>query len=303
MSAFDTQHEFPYDALGGSAPFTLSGPRANPAPFRGFSQRWRNIVNPLQSNPLRIGAPNGHRNKSPSLLAGLAVCLAFAPAHISSGAQLDSILNKLKGGNGANLGTGKIASGLKEALKVGTENTVKSTGRKDGFFANQAIKILLPKKLQVMEKGLRLMGKGPEVDDFVLSMNRAAEEAAPLALPIFVDAIKQMTFDDARKIYNGGDTAATDYFKAKTSAKLTAAFTPVVKKAMDNTGVGKKYEKLGGFASRLPFGKPGQFDLDQYVVSKTLDGLFLVLGQEETKIRKFPSAQVTPLLKQVFGKK
>jgi Protein of unknown function (DUF4197) len=259
-------------------------------------------VKPPQNRP-SIFLSRACRPKILALIVGFALFLALAPTQTSAGGQLNSILDKLKGGNRASLGTGKIASGLKEALKVGTENTVKSTGRKDGFFANEAIKILLPKKVQMMEKGLRLMGKGPEVDEFVLSMNRAAEEAAPLALPIFVDAIKEMTFDDARKIYNGGDTAATDYFKEKTSAKLTTAFTPVVKKSMENTGVGQKYAKLTGFASNLPFGKGGQFDLDQYVVSKTLDGLFLVLGQEETKIRKFPSAQVTPLLKQVFGKK
>jgi hypothetical protein len=251
---------------------------------------------------MTFASHSGRRRTFPALLAGWAVLIALLAACTASAAQLNSILDKLNGGNKSNLGTGKIASGLKEALKVGTENTVNATGKKDGFFANQAIKILLPKKFQMMEKGLRLMGKGPEVDDFILSMNRAAEEAAPLALPIFVDAIRDMTFDDARKIYNGGDTAATDYFKAKTSAKLAVAFAPVVKKAMENNGVTRRYSNLMGVASQLPFGNSGPFDIDQYVVSKTLDGLFLVLGQEEKKIRKDPAAQVTPLLKQVFGK-
>ena len=235
-----------------------------------------------------------------TLLAGVAIVLILVPA--KGFGQWDSILSKLKGGNKAGLGEGKIASGLKEALQVGTENTVKSTGRTDGYFGNPAIKILLPQKLQTMEKALRLMGKGPQVDEFVLSMNRAAEQAAPLAKPIFLDALRQMTIEDARNILNSGDTAATDYFKQKTSGQLTAAFTPVVEKSMENVGVMRKYNDLTGVASALPFGRPGALDINRYVVTKSLDGLFYVLGQEETKIRKNPAAQVTPLLKQVFGK-
>jgi Protein of unknown function (DUF4197) len=246
-------------------------------------------------------APRTLRKLLP-LLAASAVVLALLPVRGLSAGQWQNILNKLEGGNKAGLSESKIASGLKEALQVGTENTVKSTGRKNGYFGNPAIKILLPQKLQMVEKGLRLMGKGPQVDDFVLSMNRAAEEAAPLAKPIFLRALRAMTFQDARRILSGGNTAATDYFKQKTSAQLTEAFTPVVEKAMANTGVTRKYESLMGIASDLPFGKPGALDINHYVVSKSLDGLFYVLGQEEAKIRKNPAARVTPLLKQVFGK-
>jgi hypothetical protein len=237
-----------------------------------------------------------------SSVAGLAILLMLLPGYSLSGGQLDKVLSKLGGGNKAGLSEGKISSGLREALQVGAENAVKSTGRKDGYFGNPAIKILLPQKLHVMEQALRFMGKGPQVDEFVLGMNRAAEQAAPLAKPIFLNALKQMTFADARKILNGGDTAATDYFKQKTSEELTAAFTPVVKKAMDNVGVTRQYNNLMGVANSLPFGKPAAFDIDHYVVTKSLDGLFHVLGQEETKIRKNPAAQITPLLKQVFGK-
>ncbi|MFB3920908.1 MAG: DUF4197 domain-containing protein [Terriglobia bacterium] len=232
----------------------------------------------------------------------MVLLLTLAPAYASGDGQLDSVLSKLKGGSKGSLGEEKIASGLKEALQVGTENAVKSTGRPDGYFGNSAIRILLPQKLQVMEKGLRLMGRGPQVDEFVLSMNRAAEQAAPLAKPIFIEALRQMTFEDARKILKGGDTAATDYFKVKTSEKLTVAFAPVVEKAMADVGVNRQYNSLMGIASALPFGKPGALDINRYVVAKSLDGLFFVLGQEETKIRKNPAAQITPLLKQVFGK-
>lgn len=122
----------------------------------------------------------------------------------------------------------KIASGLKEALQVGATNAVKLTGRPDGYFGNAAIKILLPKNLRAFEKGLRAVGYGPKVDEFVLSMNRAAEAAAPEAKKIFLDAIVAMSFDDARRILSGGDTAATDYFRGKTTPQLTIAFKPIV---------------------------------------------------------------------------
>lgn len=248
-----------------------------------------------------MSLPSHSRYRAARLLLG-AVTIVVALAPTPRFAQLDQILGKIAGGDKAGLGEGKIASGLKEALQVGTENTVKSTGKKDGYLGNPAIKILLPQKLKTMEKALRFMGKGPQIDDFVLSMNRAAEQAAPLAKPIFLDALKQMTFDDARKILHGGDTAATDYFKAKTSDKLTEAFTPVVEKSMQDVGVVKKYNELTGGASALQFGKPVALDINRYVVSKALDGLFYVLGQEEAKIRTNPAARITPLLKQVFGK-
>src|SRR5512143_4022290 len=138
-------------------------------------------------------------------------------------AQFDQIFKGLGGSAGSGLSDVKIGSGLQEALKVGTENAVLQTGQVDGFFANKVIKILMPKPLQAMEQPLRLVGFGPKIDEFVMGMNRAAEKAVPFAKDIFWGAIGEMTFDDARKILNGGDTAATDYFKAKTSKKLHAA--------------------------------------------------------------------------------
>lgn len=240
----------------------------------------------------------GFRQGLLGLFAGCAIVLLLVPSY----GQLNSVLNKLSSVNKPGLDEGKIASGLKEALQVGTANAVQSTGRPNGYFGNPAIKILLPQKLQLVEKGLRVAGKGPQVDDFVLSMNRAAEQAAPLAKPIFLDALKQMTFQDARKILSGSDTAATDYFKQKTSTQLAVAFKPPVDKAMANTGVERKYNSLLGAVPALPFGKTESLDINHYVISKSLDGLFYVLGQEEKKIRKDPAAQVTPLLKQVFGR-
>ncbi len=218
-------------------------------------------------------------------------------------AQLDKVLKGLGsavGGRGG-LSDVKIGSGLQEALKVGTENAVSETSAIDGFFLNKAIKILMPKSLQTIEKPLRLVGYGPQIDDFVLNMNRAAEKAVPFAKDIFWDAIGQMTFDDARKILNGSDTAATDYFKARTSKKLHAAFRPTVEDVMNQVGVNRQYNDLIGRYKDVPFAKNITFDVNQYVTEKATDGIFYVVAQEEKKIRNNPAARVTDLLKEVFG--
>jgi hypothetical protein len=216
-------------------------------------------------------------------------------------AQIGDITKILGLEKSNSLGDDKIVAGLKEALQVGTDNTVKSTGKVDGYFRNAAIKILMPEKLLTVEKGLRMVGQGPRVDEFVLSMNRAAEKAAPFAKDIFVNAILEMSFQDARKILTGGNTAATDYFKNKTSDRLAAAFKPMVEKSMSEVGVMQQYEQLMGSAKSVPFLNSQYLDINHYVITKALDGLFYVLGTEEAKIRTNPAARVTDLLKQVFG--
>ena len=195
----------------------------------------------------------------------------------------------------------KVAAGLKEALEIGTKNTVASTGKLDGFFKNEAIKILMPEKLQRLDKGLRAVGLGPDIDAFVLSMNRAAERAAPSAASIFKDALAQMTFSDAKRILRGGDTAATEYFRTKTSERLTASFLPIVSSSLGEVGATKRYKALVGRYSALPFANSPSLDLDRHVTGKTLEGLFRVLGDEEKRIRKDPAARVTKLLKDVFA--
>lgn len=227
----------------------------------------------------------------------LAAALFLALA-IPAEAQLDKIFKGLGGPSDA-----KAASGLKEALSVGTDRAVDLTGALDGFFKNEAIKILMPEKLRAVEKGLRMAGLGPKIDEFELSMNRAAEKSAPAARAIFKDAVTQMTFADARRILTGGDTAATDYFKTKTSERLIAAFRPTVESAMAETGVVQQYNKLASGLPALPFGRGQSLDITGYVVGKTLDGLFIMLGKEEKKIRSDPAAQITPLLREVFGKR
>jgi len=234
------------------------------------------------------------------LIVSMIVFITVLPAS----AQLDRLYKGLGvGGQGSGLSDAKIGSGLKEALQIGTENAVNITGKTDGYFMNQVIKILMPEKLKTFEKGLRAVGYGPQIDEFVLSMNRSAEKAAPFAKEIFWDAIGEMTFDDVRKILSGNDTAATDYFKGKTTNKLTDTFKPIVSNSMNEVGVTRQYKELVGRYESIPFVKKESFDLDQYVVSKALGGLFHMVGEEEKKIRTNPTARTTNLLKEVFGKK
>jgi hypothetical protein len=227
-----------------------------------------------------------------------ALFLSATPAY----AQLDQALKSLGVERTTSPSDPKVASGLKEALQVGAGKAVELTGQTDGFFGNAAIKILMPSQLRSLEKGLRAIGYGPKVDAFVLSMNRAAEAAAPAAGKIFGDAITAMSFDDARKILSGGDTAATDYFRSKTSDQLTAAFRPHVEKTMSENGVAQQYEALTSQYQSLPFAKSQSLDINDYVVAKALDGLFHELGNQERLIRKDPAARTTALLKEVFGR-
>jgi hypothetical protein len=228
-----------------------------------------------------------------ALTVVIVASLAASPAR-------SGILDKILGGGAPS--DEKVAQGLKEALDIGTGNAVASTSKSDGFLKNEAIKILMPEKLQKLDKGLRAVGLGSEIDAFVVSMNRAAERAAPSAKSIFKDALTQMTFSDAKQILRGGDTAATDYFRAKTAERLTGSFLPIVSSSLTDVGATKRYKDLVGRYSSLPFMNSPSLDLDQYVTGRALDGLFHVLGEEEKKIRKDPAARVTKLLKEVFAK-
>ena len=236
-----------------------------------------------------------------SLTAILVLCLCSAAS-----AQLDQILKEadhaLERRDVSDLSDSKIISGLKQALQISTGKAVAATGKPDGFLKNEAIKIVLPPKLQTVGQGLRMLGMGSRVDEFEVGMNRAAEQATPQAKAIFLSSLKKMTFDDARHILTGNDTAATDYFKRTSSADLTTAFTPIVHQSMERVGVVAQYDRVMKDAPAASFLSNG-FDLDKYIVCKTLDGLFYMLGQEEKKIRKDPAAQTTDLLKEVFGRK
>ena len=201
----------------------------------------------------------------------------------------------------AKSGEGKIDLGLKDALKVGVKNAIKSLAKNNGYFTNSAVKILLPEEVRKAESVLRRGGFGQELDDFTLSMNRAAEKAAPLATDIFADAIVEMSFADAMKILRGGNTAATDYLREKTYDKLLTLYKPAVHKTMNEYKVTQQYDAIAGRIRKLPLiGHTINLDINHYVSSKALDGLFYMTAQEETGIRTNPKARVTSLLKEVF---
>ncbi len=199
-----------------------------------------------------------------------------------------------------------IVKGLKEALATGTERAVTAVAKSDGYFGNQLIKILLPDKVQQAADILGSIGYQQQVDELVLSMNRAAEKAAPRAASFFGDAIRQMTVEDAKGILSGGDTAATKFFEKKTRSQLFDTFKPTVAKSMDQVGTARAYKEMIGKYEAFPLaslaGTPS-LDLDTYVTDKALDGLFLQVGEEEKKIRTNPAARTTDLLRKVFGGK
>jgi len=234
------------------------------------------------------------------MLAALGVSLMPA-AHAGLGDLLKDAKQAV--GLGGGLSDGKITKGLKQALEIGTKNAVDIVSRVNGYYKNPKVKIPLPKVVRKVEKVLRAVGYGEQVDAFELSMNRAAEKAAPRAKSLLWDALKQMTFSDARKILKGRDNEATLYFKDKTSDKLNKIFKPIVHKAMSMVGVTRKYQDLDAKVRSMPLGKGLSFDLDEYVTDGALKGLFYMLAEEEKKIRKDPAARVTRLLKDVFGSK
>lgn len=195
----------------------------------------------------------------------------------------------------------EMDGGLKEALAVGAERAINGLGRSGGYLNDPAVRIPLPGALQKTEKALRLIGQGAAVDEFVTTVNRAAERAVPQASRIVGNAIRGMTIGDAREILTGPDDAATRYFRGKTTDDLTAAMLPIVGRATESAGVTRAYkgmlDKAGPASSLIG----GSLDLDAYVTEKTLDGLFLKLADEERAIRTNPVARSTDLLKKVFG--
>ena len=194
----------------------------------------------------------------------------------------------------------EVVRGLKEALSLGTKTAVQLVSQEDGYFGNEIIKILMPEDLRKITDTLSKIGLQQQVDEFILSMNRSAEKAAPGAIDIFVDAIKAMTFEDATGILTGEDTAATEYFKEKTSDQIYDTFKPVISTSMNEVGATQAYKELSNKYASLPLMSAVAFDLDDYVTNKALDGLFYMVGEEEKKIRTDPAARATDLLKKIF---
>jgi hypothetical protein len=193
-----------------------------------------------------------------------------------------------------------VISGLKQVLEISSTKAIAQTGKHDGFLGNEALRILLPPKLQAIGKSMRLIGMGDQVDELEIGMNRAAEDATPQAKPIFLAALKNLVIKDPRLVLTSGDTAATEYFRRASSTDLVAAFTPIVRREMEHHGVLKQYKRVlksdpGGNAIA------NEFDLDQYVVEQALNGIFDVMASEESNIRSQPAAQNSDVIKVVFG--
>jgi Protein of unknown function (DUF4197) len=218
-------------------------------------------------------------------------------------AQVDQTAQKTDATSDASISNNdKITAALKEALEVSTAKAIAFTGKHDGFLKNDDIRILLPPNLQAIGKSMRLIASGEQVDELEIGMNRAAEQATPQAKAIFLDSIKKMRFSNPRKILDGNETAASDYFRQVCSDDISGTFAPIVHHALDHLGVIKQYNRV---IKSAPGGGviASDFDLDKYVVEQTLNGIFSVLGAEESRIRKDPAAQTTDLEKEVFGGK
>ncbi|MBL27499.1 MAG: hypothetical protein CMM50_08125 [Rhodospirillaceae bacterium] len=255
----------------------------------------------------------------------VAVLLALAPGIVSFGSAraaedegvtkaLGGLLDKLgvSGGGmknlpipgvtgGSDLGLGEIASGLREALKVGTVRVVDLVGQVDGFNADPDIHIPLPGYLRDVQSALTLIGMGGLGQDLELKLNRAAETAAPVAEEVFLDAISRMTLDDVTAIYEGPQDAATRYFERTMTPDLVQRMRPIIDDAMAETGVMRTYDDLMGSYQTIPLMPDVKGDLTDYAVTKTLEGLFEKVAEEEARIRTDPAARTTELLKRVFG--
>ncbi|MES9898391.1 MAG: DUF4197 domain-containing protein [Sedimenticola sp.] len=202
----------------------------------------------------------------------------------------------------SSLSDDQVIRGLKEALSIGAEKAIELLSREGGYLNDGQVRIPMPGMLKSIAKGARSLGQGALVDEFEETMNRAAEQAVPETLTIFSQAVREMSLDDARGILNGGDSAATDYFKSKSSGRLTAAILPIIQQATREAGVTSAYKQLVGRAGFLSsYVDMSSLDLDKHVTAKALDGLFIKLAEQERMIRKDPVARTTDLLKSVFG--
>ena len=221
----------------------------------------------------------------------------------TSTAQVDRAIKdfgRILGGE-EELTTDQVTQGLKEALIQGITNGSDQASSLDGYLKNSLIQIAFPPDAAKVESRLRQIGLGPEVDKFIVSLNRGAERAAKEAKPIFIEAIKGMTIEDAWGILNGDENSATEYLETNTSASLTAKFQPIIKEALDEVNATKYYDDLVNSYNKIPFVSKVNPELDQYATEQAIKGLFLLIAEEELKIRKDPAARTTQLLRKVFG--
>ncbi|NCP46357.1 MAG: hypothetical protein COW67_01055 [Flavobacteriales bacterium CG18_big_fil_WC_8_21_14_2_50_32_9] len=217
-------------------------------------------------------------------------------------AEMTSVLNEVNNSTSTpSLTNSEVISGLKEALTIGTNNSTALTSRLDGFYKNPEIFIPFPAEAIKVKEKVEAIGMKKQVDEFVLTLNRAAETASKEAAPIFVDAIKNMSIADGFAILKGNNNAATQYLREKTSASLKIKFNPIVKNAISTVEVTKYWNPIISAYNKIPFTEKQNPDLEDYVTTKAMDGLFLMIQKEEANIRLNPAARVTDILKKVFG--
>jgi len=193
------------------------------------------------------------------------------------------------------------SSGLRQALTDASGIAVGQLGIENGYLGNPKVKIPLPPSLQRVEGAMRVMGMRRQADELVVAMNRAAESAAPEAKALLIDAVKKMTVQDAKQILTGGDTAATEYFRRTTQAQLTERFLPIVKKATDRVGLAQQYNSIAGQGAALGLVREDQATIERYVTAKALDGLYLMIAEQERAFRQNPLGASSAIVKKVFG--
>ncbi|TXK28400.1 DUF4197 domain-containing protein [Pontibacter qinzhouensis] len=217
-------------------------------------------------------------------------------------ADIQRTVDGVMAGTGGAVTREEVASGLRQALEVGIRNGSGQASQEDGYYKNSLIRIPFPQDVQRVENTLRQVGLGNEVDKFILTLNRGAEDAAKSAVPIFVSAIKQMTIQDAWAILKGEKDAATQYLIRTTSPQVRDAFLPIVQKSLEKTNATRYYTDIVTQYNKIPLVQKVNPDLDQYATQKAMDGLFLLIAQEEANIRENPVARTTDLLRRVFTK-
>lgn len=222
-----------------------------------------------------------------SRIAAILVLLAFGGTGIAANIQ--------------NLSNSDAVAGLKQALADGSAAAIAQLGRDNGFLSNPKVKIPLPPTLQRVEGALRLAGMRRQADELVTAMNRAAEAAVPEARGLLVEAVQKMTVQDAKGILTGGDTSATDYFRRTTQSQLTQRFLPIVKQATDRVGLAAQYNSLAGQATQFGLVGKEQASIESYVTSKALDGLYLMIGEQEKALRENPVGATSDIVRKVFG--
>jgi Protein of unknown function (DUF4197) len=226
--------------------------------------------------------------------AGALMAAAMGVACITFGLQVNAF-------NLASISDQDAGSGLRQALADGTRYAVESLGKEDGFFGNDKVRIPLPNALQKAEKAMKMFGKDKDIKDLALKMNRAAELAVIEAKPIFAEALKQMTIQDAKKILTGGETAGTEYFKEKTTDVLRQKFRPIVGKVTDKLALAAQYNSLAAQGKQFGLVKGNETSVEDFVTEKALDGLFFMVAEKERAIRKDPVGQASGILQKVFG--